>query len=793
MSLDSNNWNDREQLGSLVIKVPHWLVQVSIYDNSYNLVRFVNEFSLVDKEEDHYEASISLVPGIYEVVATMNEQLKRSLVRVKSGGKTEFALSNTIMESLFIESVISDENVNDGASDKIVEACTPYKRKASENSNLFLRLTVPITSEFSVDDYTELFGVEKVEYHKHFYDLIKIVTKIDIKIFKERAEIILDTDLRAGFYVIEWMNTKKEKFHQSVYLHSGYSTQVFLKINTKARDTFYMRIAKLGAFPCQTDDEEIAAKTILATLNLESRHSLMHKDNMKELLSKELKNPWLGVLAAYAIIPDISAKIDKPTQDIRDNLLDKILIYLQKTLPDHPDVNALFLNRSMPAQRPFFFPPLLFKGLCRAKKHAEIFSTTIPEASFTSVISQAKLMDTPWVNWTALQVSDLKLQIRSGFGLFQQDSQMHNSKVTLRDIMSPKVPSFKLTSDVPDISSTPGDTTWRVTNSFSTLEEFSLVNTMQTITENNYYSTMPNVYTNDSYSSLFKSIDINNTNKIASAVNLPFSNVNIGIESLLEKENDFKGSKLSNEEQLILKYAILENGDYSKKGSLSNNKNASGEIPENGLNSTLEDCVARIEDAAKRILMGFENKDSTYLPAGKNIVSDLREISIETLKRADFIIVTSSDGKTVYFNGAFIRLISSEFVFQNITDSIQKGKIKRSNLYKWQKSLEELPLGKSALQAPFNSELFEFWEVKRSGFKEGNEKKINGFINILRGKNSKYFLPSEIEKIVDIISVLEVYAPLYALDAAENINSNDYSDKLVDIVSEFRKILLQPT
>ncbi len=53
--------------GRLKIKVPHWLVQVRIFDNAYKHIAHLNEFKQVDDSVNCYEAEAKLKPGIYEV------------------------------------------------------------------------------------------------------------------------------------------------------------------------------------------------------------------------------------------------------------------------------------------------------------------------------------------------------------------------------------------------------------------------------------------------------------------------------------------------------------------------------------------------------------------------------------------------------------------------------------------------------------------------------------------------------------------------------------------------------
>lgn len=155
--------------------------------------------------------------------------------------------------------------------------------------------------------------------------------------------------------------------------------------------------------------------------------------------------------------------------------------------------------------------------------------------------------------------------------------------------------------------------------------------------------------------------------------------------------------------------------------------------------------------------------------------------------------VTNSRGKIVYGNGAFVNLISfgiemqDESAFIGGTTFYQfKADNRKRNLPQWETALQELPLGRSIIDAPVENVYFKTWEVKRSQLEEQVEGVLNNYLNILRGIDAPSILVATKQQIGDVLCDLENYSPLYAHHSGKS--TNPYSEEINKIIHELERL-----
>ncbi|THU41174.1 hypothetical protein FAM09_03410 [Niastella caeni] len=772
MFSDSNSSQEPLKQGILKISVPHWLTQVKLYDNNYTLIKFVNEFT-----ENHqtgcYEGQVELNAGIFEIEVSLANKVDRTLVKIKAGHTTIFEAPKTMSG----HSDAVESNTGKTADKNVL--WNLYKSESAGDANLCVHVLVPGNrlKEASppVDSIFNLHRIADITRSCSPSSYIPAIDfHSDLRVSAEQGEIFLNKDLQPGYYIIEWSLSEKEKCHQLLYVHRGWTTRVFITTHSPVTNSFYMCIAAMDAVFNRDNEEEIVAQAILASFNQESGRSLFRKDQMKFLLSRECQNPWLGVLAAYALAPDLWKKTGTTEEDLQNQaLFTDVLAFLQQMLPDHPDVQALGLTWDIPAAGPFYCPPLLYKGLQRVNKHAELFESTFPSGCLTDILLRSALLNSPWVNWRELStVGTAALQsneaMADDFGF--EKIAVPVSTIDLKGIITPKAPVFNLSKkQLSSAAIVKTDIASPLSCSFSTLKEASLINTMQGITKNNYYHGMPDTLTTNSIDSLFNSLEKGNTTNIVNATNLPISRVNAGISSIMEKKKQLTGQmgqiQFNTDEQLIIRYAL-------QNQEMVENNMEDDEDSENNI----EECFSRIKTEANRIAKGTVEKSSYYLENSRAIAHDLMRIATEILKRADFIITTNAEGKIIYGNGAFIHLLSE--------DETSAKSQRNERLLAWEDALQTIPLGKSQLHTPFRNNLFDIWEVKRSEVNEKDQPGINCFITVLRGQDAPSLTPDQLQKITDIVSTLELFAPLFASYPEE-----EYTKELKTIVEGFEEVL----
>lgn len=200
-------------------------------------------------------------------------------------------------------------------------------------------------------------------------------------------------DLPHGPYLLVYQPDAKTSRTQPLWLSPGFETHVFILCRERLHlDDLFLSMAYKGAGFQPDDAEALAVEVVLD--GLQRGQNLASAEQMQQMLREKFNNPWLGVLAAYALLLDRSP--DRALiQIVTDNLRGMLG-------PDHPDLRALALDPEQPADRALDFPPLLRAGLQRVQRHSITHQTTIPPASLTNRIYDGLLADSPWTAWRNL-------------------------------------------------------------------------------------------------------------------------------------------------------------------------------------------------------------------------------------------------------------------------------------------------------------------------------------------------------------------------------------------------------
>jgi hypothetical protein len=213
-------------------------------------------------------------------------------------------------------------------------------------------------------------------------------------------------DLPEGFYILRRGRRGVRLRQQPLYLSANWETQVFLEAQASpSLRLMTMNMAPKGA-GFEPDDEAAAAvEAVFDSMRYGSGSKrLVTGEKLSSLLRRKFKNPWLGILACYALRFQQAEQSETNDPDAQ-SLLDHVLEFLD-VIGDHPDVRALKLPVDQPAAAPFAHPPLMRKGLELVHRHSTLFRETIPIDSLTDRVLANIVTNSPWTAWRQLSDRD---------------------------------------------------------------------------------------------------------------------------------------------------------------------------------------------------------------------------------------------------------------------------------------------------------------------------------------------------------------------------------------------------
>lgn len=821
---------------TLKIKVPHWLVQVRIYNHLSELKEIVNNFSKSESTE-YLEAEIKLEPGIYEIEYALAEKAEQRLIIIKPGLNLDILDRNSDhWKNLQIGSSMPLESSNEAEtkySDYTANWSTIKTKQSfsAENASIFLSIKIPdeyagvLLTDNAPNDFQNIFDLKDGEGNS-VIDFNK-----DIERSSEEACIIFNADLTHGSYILEWVNyppnkseeerLKNDKCYQPVFLHRNWTTQVFVLTHTPAQKAFSLNMARYGMGFNRNDDTVIAAEAVLETLSQEVKRSIINKEHMQELLSGESQNPWLGILAAYALIPSDTLFFKETTPEELltpdESLFNGIRDFLKGKLPDHPDVHALHLELSKPTES-FKNPPLLKLGLRRVQMHAVRHEETMHDNELVDRILNSSLKNGPWVAWEKLyEPSEVNTSLPQSDSLTDQVIQASEELVSepavyVSESVSPKLPIYNIAADTePNIGMR---ASMPKSSHVFILQEASLLNLSLELSKAGFQE-LPMQINIKPTATLFDFLNKAEGKDISIATNLPLSRINASRKNIIEKKEklQFDEMELTDDEQKIIKYAFKEEGKKSEMTYQSNQTpdNFSDAVESDSSNITqgisdstdlsdpqshsitIEECVSKLHSEANHLSVGFGEESNNLVNAvGKKFAERLITIADKLLRRADFTVKTDSEGKTVFANGAFLYLITSRSDYnKNLIEDKnrnikEENETQKSNQLLWEEVIAKAPIGDSKITSPIENNYFGIWNLKKIELYNEEQKTVLGHLNVLRGIGAPDCKQEIINEVQKNLSSLSLYAPLFGINSLGN--GDLFEKKLEEVISKLERI-----
>jgi len=807
---------------NLTIKVPHWLVQVRIFNELSELVETINEFELIEPER-YYVAEIELEPGIYEIEYSLGEKADRRMAIIQPGENINaLEKKSRSWKNLQVASSIPLET-NNAAQKKYsnyTENRSLIKTRSSisaENSSIFLSLKIPKKYAGLFPPEASLTGLQDIFDLKDGQGNSVIDFSKDLEFSKTESNIIFSADLPHGYYIFEWVSYvqkkppknihKKAVCYQPIFLHRNWTTQVFVSTHSNSEKAFSLNMARYGMSFQKSDETIIAAEAVLDTLSQEIGRSMINKRHMGLLISGELQNPWLGILAAYALIPlDNVFFYEKGTEgtDKTKELYEEIKAFLKRELPDHPDVCALDLKPGEVAGKPFEFPPLLKIGFKRVQAHAINHELTIPCETLTDQILNTPLINGPWVSWekwydlsgNSLPESEISSGIQHEPG---KESEVMQDFFRIKS--SPKLPIYQLMSEqVPN--------EYFASTGATTLQEFTLLNLSQELLKTgNSYQELPTQININPEASLNNFLVNLQAKDISLATNMPLFRINTSLKNIRAKKEKFLNEgKLTEDEKQVIQYAFREESKKTAKNEQSarlvnspvadpviNNVSDTAYYEDEPDFITIEQCVVKLQEEAHRLLTGFKRSAGSLKKKAKGFAKKLLAIADKLLQRADFTAKTNIEGKIVFANGAFLNLILPPPVYSIIKSKNTKGKenieITAMNQSSWEEVIAVSPAGNSIITAPVRNNYFGQWNLKKVALYNEEEKTMQGQLIVLRGVGALDCDPQLLLKIQEQLGKLSLYGPLFGIKFSEK--EKIYEEHLVKIITELENLITE--
>jgi hypothetical protein len=393
----------------LIVEVPHWSAVVSVTDNDLRPVEGLSRLEPLTEGGEGASASVVLAGGVYSVEASLGGNSQSHWVVAAEGHETRVPMgmwdSLVLATSMPLASPIDGTPPDDplvGTACELSQECSvgpAHEAGPATETRLFLfgRLAQGHAQAPAAWDLELLDEAGTT-----------VARLADQAPRVEPAFWSSTLDLPRGYYVLrarEISHTQadpqgpgspaEQGFYrcQPLYLCAGWESHVFLDCDESPRlATMSFNMARIGAGFRPDDEATIAAASVLAALGSDhARETVVGTAKMEQLLRGEMHNPWLGVLAGYALI---SAE----RGDEWSGLLEDVTRFLAHEIGDHPDVRALALDTEM--KLPLDYPPMLRAGLRRVRSFVDTGgSSAIVADSALARVGHRLAADSAWTAW----------------------------------------------------------------------------------------------------------------------------------------------------------------------------------------------------------------------------------------------------------------------------------------------------------------------------------------------------------------------------------------------------------
>jgi len=790
--------------GLLRIGLPHWTAEVHVFDNLFRPVAGVGPIHEEPRARGKYVTEVALPSGIYEVEVTLEGKTHSELVSVRAGQTAE--LSSDLWNDLKLNSpaplagTVSGRRVHAHNAEKWSREVT-WKGAPGGDSRLFLFVRTL-----------------KPEVYGSFADGLALLyaNGNPVTDFAQSARtnpragwMAFSADLPSGVYILRRARSGLRVRHQPVYLCAGWETHVFIAARRHpSLRTLVMNMARHGAGFRTKDEASIAAEAILESLaQSDSGERILNNEKIKTLLLGSSENPWLGILAAYALRRSREERGRKEWPEASESKAGDLLAHVLGALAavgDHPDVCALLLAEDAPATAPFWCPPLLREGLKRVRRHATRFAETIPLGSLTDCVLDRLVLNSPWTAWRYLERLPLGLEAASravaNKRLFARRPTAVPPSPPAAEIQSvqPKAPVYRLEGELEAGAPQASAAQTTSASAVAILNEAPLLEVAQTLTQRDNLDALPETVSLNRAQSLGDLLVNVEPMEVSAASGLPLARTEHSLENLRRicesppaATGGHQGTAtkaLTRDEQFIIEYALQKSARLRRQNSLPEDETAVADEPSPQFlpPTTIEECVSKLREESARLLLTATTGSASGSAMGDltrrthDLAESLLNVADNLLKGADFTAITDIQGPVLFINGAFLDLLSP----WGAGASEQSARRRPENQSVWEVALASTPLGRSTLVDPVTGETL--WDLRRTAIEDNPGGTVQAYLNLLRRKETPPPTAETLEQVSSVLQELALYTSLLAYGTAER--QIEYVDKLESLTHHLQQV-----
>lgn len=802
-------------VGTLTVEVPHWSAEIRIFNNLFQSV-----VSFIDIKESQlstgtYEAKVELPEGIYKVEVTLEGKSESQLVAIQLNQACSI-LKDSWKTLAFVSAapLAGSATTHERHMKPAVEWSrkTTWKQAPGGSSRLFLfvRTSQPRTYKSFADGLRLLNAKEQS------------VTDFSDSTVKNAADgwMAFCADLPPGFYILRRGRMGVRVRQQPLYLCAGWETQVFLEGQTRpSLRTMTMNMARKGEGFKPDDEATIATEAVLDSMRYSTGNKqLVTREKLTSLLKGKFENPWLGILACYAL--RLQQTEEGETSDENKSLLDHVLSFLD-VISDHPDVKALRLKFDQPAAAAFPHPPLMRHGMAMVHRHSLSFRKTIPLYSLTDRVMPNLVANSPWTAWRHLADRDrLAGKVEPAVDTSNEkwirsltENALSNATAILQSTF-PKAPVVQLAQLLKQTMG--GDkpskavTRKAITMALQSFADSPLLDILQTMMRTTDLDSLPSTVPLKNAGSLKGLLNSVKAEDISKSLSLSLAHAEQGLESLRQAiSSDAEATKgrgrkpkLTADEQAVLEYIVVEtakektvaqresvpepSGLESIKpaelgtASVSDKAGDPAETadepiavhPAPSASVTIEDCVSTMRSEAARIAItptGATANQATD-SAAKDLSDRLLRVSERLFERSAFTITMNSHARIISANRAFIHLLDA--ADDSATEKL-RARQQKSIIKAWEKALARAPVGDSALGNPVTGSTPAVFNIRKVVVENESPQSSKAYLITMRVKGAASVTQAKLQQVNELLPTLSLHSSFFAYDSeaerAENL------------------------
>ena len=582
--------------------------------------------------------------------------------------------------------------------------------------------------------------------------------------------IAFSAELPSGQYVMKSEHPDGGYWCRPVYLVPGWSTHLAISVDRtpEGQRLVAVRMSEIGRDSVVDPAAEVASLAVLDALTRGAETQFITREHIDALTHREDADPWLAVLAAYALLPTVESEPFRGRLTDQDTagLFAELQAFLSTKLPQHPDVRALTLNLDEPSP-PFPYPPLLLAGLRRVRTHSARWRGTIPKGSLTDRLLDEVAPGAPWTTWIdGRDVSPVT-----------QDDRVIVRPAFLQSVGS-KAPVFRIRSsrNRNEPGAAPPDN--RPVGAREALQEAQIVDLVnQSVYGAGVQQSLPdlNIDTSAEFSKLL-SLD---PNVIGQATNIPVDRVESALESIravtsTSPADPKEPSPLSSIEQRLVAFAI---GD----------KAFAPRTPGLAPSVTVEEVLLKLKGVADQ-LADISPEQAQDRGSVHVILDSVNRVVAALLQRCALIALTDLDGNIVYGNGAFLAFLDLGAPDGALSPARPQSCVTQD---RWEAALRSQPQGDSVLTNVGGASDATRWTLRRASVKDARGPSAIAFVNVLTAEGASPIGEATLARISLLVHRVALGTSVYTYGSARG--GKAHSENAVDMLEEIEQLIASGT